>query len=91
MTTNERIALRDKLAHYFKGELDADTNEVIYEAACEIALGDGVIYLVEICYAIGYKNSLLAANIGETTYKKMKKLVADNLLKRLIEKCGYTA
>lgn len=78
--------LTQMLEQFFRGELDDVTANVIYEAACEIALSEAVIYLVEITYHIGYAKSILGDKISETTYKKMKKLAKDNLIKRLSER-----
>lgn len=73
------------LEKYLLGELDEFTNEQIKIGAEEIALADWLVYVIEIAYHIGYNRSLLNLKISITTYKKMKKLVKDNLIKRLGE------
>lgn len=73
------------LCRYIKDELDENINAHIRIAAEEIALDDWLVYVIEIAYHISYAYSLLKEKMSETTYKKMKKLVKDNLIKRLLE------
>jgi hypothetical protein len=77
------------LSKYIKGELDEKTNALIQICAEEIALDDWFVYVIEIAYHIGYAKSILADDISESTYKKMKKLVTDNLIRRLSEGKQY--
>lgn len=71
------------LRKYIKDELDEYTSAYIRIAAEEIALDDWFVYVIEIAYHIGYSYSLLQDKMSECTYKNMKKLVKDNLIKRL--------
>lgn len=72
------------LHKYIRVELDEITSFHIRVAAEEIALDDWFVYLIEIAYHIGYAYSLLKEKTSEVTYKNMKKLVKDNLIKRLL-------
>lgn len=83
MTSYSQFVLTLMLSKYIKGELDEITEFNIRVAAEEIALGDWLVYIIEIAYHIGYGKSILADNVSESTYKKMKKLVTDNLIRRL--------
>lgn len=85
MTPKQNEALHSILVKYFSGELDDETNEIIYEAACELTLSKARIYLAEITYGIGYSKSLLRSEVGEATYKKLKTLCKNNIYKRLKE------
>jgi hypothetical protein len=71
------------LHKYIRDELDELTNFHIRVGAEEIALDDWFVYVIEIAYHIGYAYSLLKEKISEVTYKNMKKLVKDNIIKRL--------
>lgn len=73
------------LQKYIRVELDECTNSCVRIAAEEIALDDWFIYVIEIAYHIGYAYSLLKEKMGEVTYKNMKKLVKNNLIKKLKE------
>jgi hypothetical protein len=79
----QHFLLVNLLRSYIKVELDEITSFHSRVAAEEIALDDWFIYVIEIAYHIGYAYSLLKQKISEVTYKNMKKLVKDNLLKRL--------
>jgi hypothetical protein len=83
MTCYQNFALASILHKYLKGELDEKTNALIQMSAEEIALDDWLVYVIEIAYHIGHAKSILVDNISETTYKRMKKIVKDNLIKRL--------
>ena len=83
MTAYQSFILTSILSKFIKGELDAVTNTLIRLSAEEIALDNWLIYIIEIAYHIDYSRSILSENISESTYKKMKKLVKDNLIKRL--------
>lgn len=84
MTDQDR-ALHSMLVKYFNGELDDATNEIIYEAACELTLIRARTFLAEITYNIGYAKSLMQSVMGETTYKRLKTLCKNNIYKRLKE------
>ena len=71
------------LPKYLLCELDEKTNSLIRSCAEEIVLDDWLVYIIEITYHIGYAKSILADNISESTYKKIKKLVKDNLIMKL--------
>lgn len=71
------------LCKYIRGETDEYTTAYIRIAAEEIALDDWFVYVIEIAYHIGYAYSALKKRISEVTYKKYKKSVKDNLIKRL--------
>jgi hypothetical protein len=81
----EEFVLVDLLRSYIRNELDEITNFHIRVGAEEIALDDWFVYVIEIAYHIGYAHSLLKEKMGEVTYKNMKKLVKENLIKRLRE------
>lgn len=83
MCCYESFVLTRLLGQYLKEELDEVTRFNIRVAAEEIALDDWFVYVIEIAYHIGYAHSLLQGKLGETTYKKMKKLVKNNLIKKL--------
>lgn len=76
------------LEKYLKGETDELTSAEIRLGAEEIALDDWLVYVIEIAYHIGYEKSLLLLKISGTTYKRTKKLVKANLIKRLQESEG---
>lgn len=77
--------LTQMLCSYIRNELDENTTAHIRISTEEIALEDWLVYVIEIAYHIGYAKSLLQNKIGETTYKKMKKTIKYNLIKRLSE------
>lgn len=79
----ESFVLTRLLCKYIRDELDEITRFNIRVAAEEIALDDWFIYVIEIAYHIGYVHSVLQDKMSECTYKNMKKLVKDNLIKRL--------
>lgn len=79
----QHFLLVNLLRSYIKDELDEITSFYIRVGAEEIALDDWFIYVIEIAYHIGFVHSLLKEKISEVTYKNMKKLVKDNLIKRL--------
>lgn len=83
MTSYQSFLLTSMLSQYLRDELDEITSFHIRVAAEEIALDDWLVYVIEIAYHIGYAKSILADNISESTYKKMKKSVTDNLIMRL--------
>lgn len=83
--TYQDCVLTHTLEKYLLGETDEFTSAKIRLGAEEIALDNWLVYVIEIAYHFGYNKSLLNLKIGETTYKKMKKLVKDNLIKRLAE------
>ena len=81
----QHFLLINLLRSYIKDELDEITNFHIRVGAEEIALDDWNIYVIEIAYHIGFAYSLLKEKISEVTYKNMKKLVKENIIKRLSE------
>lgn len=79
----QHFLLVELLRSYIRDELDEITNFYIRVGAEEIALDDWYIYVIEIAYHIGYAYSLLNKKTSEVTYKNMKKIVKNNLIKRL--------
>lgn len=78
----------DVVAHicwnYAHGNYDEDTNEKIYYAITEIVQKEELpIFLLEIMNRTGYAKSILAGNMSESTYKKKKKAIRDNIIKKL--------
>ena len=85
MTTIQDEKLQQMLIKYFNGELDDATNEIIFEAACELTLIRARTFLAEITYSIGYSKSLMRTIMSEFTYSRLKKLCKQNIFKRLKE------
>ena len=83
MDRHQSFVLTQILSKYLKNGFDDNTNDLIQSCAEEIALEDWLPYIIEITYHIGYTNSILSDNISEYTYKQMKKMIVDNLYKRL--------
>jgi hypothetical protein len=83
MTCYQNFVLTLILCKYLKRELDEKTNALIQMSAEEIALDDWLVYVIEIAYHIGYAKSILADHTSEFTYKRIKKSIQDNLVKRL--------
>ena len=64
------------------GGCGEDTNEKIYKAVHDVVgQRDATMYVFEIAYAIGYAKSALQDFVSETTYKKKKKAIRENILK----------
>ena len=83
--TYQECVLTYILEKYLRGETDEVTSARIRLGAEEIALEHWLVYVIEIAYHIGYNKSVLLLTTNESDYKRMKKLVKDNLIKRLSE------
>lgn len=64
---------------YLKGDLS-----LIRESSEEITMVYWRTFLIEIAYNIGYAKSILNDEMSETTYKHLKKLVKENLVKKIM-------
>lgn len=78
--TNDTVA---RLCYeYMHGQLDAKTNEKIYNSACEVVDRKYAIpFVFEIAYRLGYAHSELADFMSEVTYKQKKKAIRENIKK----------
>ena len=85
MKPDQEEKVHSMLVKYFNGELDDATNEIIYEAACELTPIRARTFLAEIAYNTGYSKSLLRTIMSEFTYSRLKKLCKENIYKRLKE------
>lgn len=75
---------KDLLRCYLKGGLSLKIESLIREASEEITLEYWRAFLIEIAYSVGYANSILNDEMSESTYKELKKLVKENLIKKIM-------
>ena len=66
---------------YLHGGCGKATNKKIYKAVHDVvSQKDATMYVFEIAHAIGYAKSALQDSVSETTYKKKKKAIRENIL-----------
>lgn len=67
---------------YLHGELDTETNEKMWKATHDgVKHNEAIHFVFEIAYRIGYARSHLANIMSETTYKKKKQAIRENIKK----------
>jgi hypothetical protein len=66
---------------YIHNECDASTNEKMWKAIHDgVEHNEAIHFCFEIAYRIGYARSYLANTMSESTYKKKKKAIRDNVI-----------